>query len=159
MCWLDVVILLPLLIGLVRGLMRGLITELIAILAVVLGFIGARIWAPLFSNWLLTQFTWPEPVAQGVAYALLFLGIAILLNIAGRLLSRLLRAIHLGFLNRLLGAFFGVAKYGIVILAMVFVVNLLDEQFGFMQEDLKKSSICYPYAVKIANDCLSFVRS
>ena len=99
MTWLDIVILLPLLIGLVRGTMRGLITEVIAILAVILGFIGAKIWGQTFSTWLLTQFTWPQPVCDAVAYALLFLGIAIALNIVGRLLSKLLKAINLGWIK------------------------------------------------------------
>ena len=88
MTWLDIVILLPLLIGLVRGTMRGLITEVIAIAAVILGFIGAKLWGQPFSEWLLTQFTWPQPVCDAVAYALLFLGIAIALNIVGRLWTR-----------------------------------------------------------------------
>ena len=113
MTWLDIVILLPLLIGLVRGTMRGLITEVIAILAVILGFIGAKIWGQIFSTWLLTQFTWPQPVCDAVAYALLFLGIAI----------------------------------------------ELDQQFNFIQPELKNPSIIYPEAVKLADKALDYVKN
>ena len=159
MTWLDIVILLPLLIGLVRGTMRGLITEIIAIAAVILGFIGAKIWGKVFSAWLLTQFTWPQPVCDAVAYALLFLGIAIALNIVGRLLSKLLKAIKLAWVNRLLGATFGVIKWGLIILAIVFCVNKLDEQFKFLQPELKKQSIIYPEAVKLADQALDYVKT
>ncbi len=159
MTWLDIVILLPLLIGLVRGTMRGLITEVIAIAAVILGFIGAKLWGQPFSEWLLTQFTWPQPVCDAVAYALLFLGIAIALNIVGRLFSKLLKAIQLGWINRLLGAAFGLAKWTLIVLAIVFCVNKLDAQFKFLQPELKKQSIIYPEAVKLADQALDYVKN
>ena len=159
MTWLDIVILLPLLIGLVRGTMRGLITEVIAIAAVILGFIGAKIWGKVFSAWLLEQFTWPQPVCDAVAYALLFLGIALALNIAGRLLSKLLKAIKLGWINRALGATFGVLKWAIIVLAVVFCVNKLDQQFNFLQPELKQQSIIYPHAVNLADKALDYVKS
>lgn len=159
MTWLDIVILLPLLIGLVRGTMKGLITEIIAIAAVILGFIGAKIWGKVFSAWLLNQFTWPQPVCDAIAYALLFLGIAVALNIVGRLLSKLLKAIKLAWVNRLLGATFGVIKWGLIVLAIVFCVNKLDEQFKFLQPELKKQSIIYSEAVKLADQALDYVKN
>ena len=107
----------------------------------------------------MTQFTWPQPVCDAVAYALLFLGIAIALNIVGRLLSKLLKAIKLAWVNRLLGATFGVIKWGLIVLAIVFCVNKLDEQFKFLQPELKKQSIIYPEAVKLADQALDYVKT
>lgn len=159
MSWLDIIILLPLLIGLVRGLMKGLITEIIAIAAVVFGFIGAKLWGQAFSAWILTQFTWPQAVCDAVAYALLFLGISIALHFVARLISKLLSAISLGWINRLLGAAFGVAKWSLIVLAIVFCVNKLDMQFHFLQPEVKSSSLLYPYAVKYADKALDYVKS
>ncbi len=150
MSWIDILILLPLLIGLVRGLMRGLVVELAAIVALILGFIGARLWGARFSLWLMAQFAWPEGVCSVVAYALLFVGIALLLNIVARLLSRLFRAIHLGWLNRLLGGVFGVAKWAIVVLLVVLCVHRLDDQFHFIRSDLKQQSVIYNYTTPLA---------
>lgn len=147
MNWLDILLLLPLLVGLVRGLMRGLITEIIAILAIILGVVGARLWATKFSAWLLLQFAWPEAVCHVVAYSLLFLAIAIVLNIMGRLLSKLLRAIQLGFINRLLGGVFGMVKWLVVVLVVVFCINMLDSYFHFLDnsEVVKTSTLYRPF--------------
>ena len=93
MSWLDIIILLPLLIGLIRGLMRGLIVELTAILAIIMGFLGTKLWGASFAVWLSQQFAWPEAVCSVVAYALLFLGITLLLNIVAKLISKLFKAI------------------------------------------------------------------
>jgi len=159
MSWLDIVILLPLLIGLVRGLMKGLVTEIIAIAAVVLGFIGAKLWGQTFSAWMLQQFTWPQPVCDAVAYALLFLAVTLAMNLVGRLISKLLKAIHLGWVNRLLGGVFGAAKWAAIVLALVFCVNKLDTQFHFLQPELKSTSLLYNRAVIYADKALDYVKS
>lgn len=156
MNWLDVLILLPLLIGLVRGLMRGLISEIIAFVVVILGVLGSRFAAPSVSMCLLKWFQWPEGVCDIVAYALIFLAIAILLSIAAKLLTRLLRAIHLGWANRLFGGLFGVLKYGIIVLFAVFIMDKTDEAFHWQEnEPVVKTSILYPHAVKVVGWIIS----
>lgn len=156
MNWLDVVLLLPLLVGLVRGLMRGFISEIIAIVVVILGVVGAKIWAPPVSVWLLTQFAWPQGVCDAVAYTVLFLGIAIVLSIFAKLLTKLMRAIHLGWANRIAGGVFGLAKYGLIVLVAVFVMNKANETFHWLDESpVVKTSVIYPQLVKVTDAILS----
>ena len=152
MSWLDIVILLPLLIGLVRGLMRGFIVELTAILAVVIGFIGTKLWGGIFSVWLSEQFAWPEAVCVVTAYALLFLGITLLLNILAKLLSKLFKAVNLGWLNRLFGAVFGIAKWGVIMLFVVLCVHRLDQQFHYLKDDLKEQSSIYTLVAPLSEE-------
>ncbi|MBO7459068.1 MAG: CvpA family protein [Paludibacteraceae bacterium] len=157
MNWLDVLLLLPLLVGLVRGLMRGLISEIIAIVVVILGVLGAKLWAPAFSKWILVQFAWPQGVCDVVAYTLLFLAIAIVLSILARLLTKFMRAIHLGWANRLLGGLFGIAKYGILVLIVVFVLDKTNEAFHWLDNSpVVKTSVVYPQMVKATHALLSF---
>ena len=152
MSWLDILILLPLLIGLIRGLMKGLIVELTSIVAIIAGFAAARYGSATFASWLIQQFEWSEAASMVVAYAVLFAGIALLLNILARLLSKLFQKIQLGWLNRLLGGLFGTAKWGIVIIALVLCLHNLDKQFGLIKPELRKKSVVYttltPYAEK-----------
>ena len=149
MNWLDVILLLPLLVGLVRGFMRGFISEVIAIVVVILGVIGARLWAPAFSEWLLRQFAWPQGACEVVAYTLIFLAIAILLSIFARLLTRFMRAIHLGWANRLLGGLFGFTKYGLLVLVAVFIVDRTNRSFHYLDNaPIVKQSVIYPIMVQ-----------
>ena len=152
MNWLDVILILPLLLGLVRGLMRGLISEVIAFAVVILGVLGARFGAPEFSLWLLKQFAWPQGVCDIVAYTLVFLAVAILLSITARLLTKFLRAIHLGWANRVLGGVFGTLKYGLLVLIVVFALDRTNQSFHYLDESpVVKTSIVYPHAVKLCN--------
>ena len=150
MTWLDILILLPLLIGLIRGLMKGLIVEVTSIVAIILGFWGAKWWSAAFASWLMQQFEWSETACIVVAYALLFAGIALALNLVARLLSKLFQKIQLGWLNRLLGGIFGTIKWGIVIVVLVLCLHNMDKQFQFIQPELKEKSVVYttltPYA-------------
>ncbi len=147
--WLDVILLLPILAGLVRGLMRGFITEIIAIVVVILGIIGARLWAPQLAEFLLRSFAWPQGVCEAVAYGVLFIAIAILLSIAARLITKFLSAVHLGWANRLMGGIFGMAKYGIIVLVLVFVLDRTNQSFHYLDSSpVVQSSIIYPAMVK-----------
>lgn len=152
MNWLDVLILLPLLVGLVRGLMRGLFSEVIAILVVILGVLGARWGAPSFSAWLLQQWAWPQGVCDVVAYTLIFLAIAILLSLLAKGLTKFMRAIHLGWANRIFGGLFGMCKYGVFVLLAIFIMQKTDEAFHWIDKaEVVKTSVLYPYGVKTVN--------
>ena len=149
MNWLDVLLLLPLLLGLVRGFMRGFISEIIAFVVVILGVIGARLWAKPLSVFLLRSFAWPQGVCDVVAYTLVFLAVAIVLSILAKMLYRFIRAIHLGWANRLLGGAFGFAKYAVLVLIVVFAMDRTNQSFHWLDNSpVVKTSVVYPQMVK-----------
>jgi len=150
-CWLDIIILLPLLYGLIRGLMRGMITELNAVLSLVLGIIGARIWGPALALWIQNTSHWHIQLCSILAYVTIFLAIAIVLNLVGAAFSKLLKAIKLGWVNRLLGGVFGILKWALIVLVLVFVTGQIDKQFQILPNDLKQQSIVYQPALDSAN--------
>lgn len=152
MNWLDVLLLLPLLVGLVRGLMRGLISEIIAFVVVIFGVLGSRLAAPPFSAWLFLQFAWPQEVCDVVAYVLIFLAIAIFLSIVAKALHKFLKAIHLGWANRLCGGLFGLCKYGILVLIIVFAMDRTNASFHWLDKSpVVKTSVVYPQMVKVVD--------
>ena len=132
--------------------MRGLVSEIIAIAVVILGVLGSRIGAQSFSAWLLQQFAWPAEVCDVVAYILIFLTIAIVLSILAKLLHKFLRAIHLGWANRLLGGAFGLCKYGILVLIVVFAMDKTNEHYHWLDNSpVVKTSVVYPQMVKMTH--------
>ncbi|MCR5049669.1 MAG: CvpA family protein [Paludibacteraceae bacterium] len=150
MNWLDVLLLLPLLVGLVRGLMRGLISEIIAILVLIFGVLGARYTGPEFSRWLLHQFAWPQAVCDVVAYTLIFLGIAIVLTIIARGLTKFIRAIHLSWANRVFGGIIGLIKYGLAVLIVIFIMDRTNQAYHWLDDwPVARTSVVYHKMVKI----------
>ncbi|MBR5828291.1 MAG: CvpA family protein [Paludibacteraceae bacterium] len=152
MSWLDIIILFPLLIGLVRGLMRGLVIEVASIAAIVMGYICSRWCGPSFASWLLYAFSWDEATCVVVASAIIFVVVALLLQSLAKLLTNTLKKTAIGWMNRALGGMFGVLKWGVIIFVLVLYTHRLDDQFHFMTEELKESSVVYKKAAPLSEE-------
>ena len=150
MTWLDIIILLPLLLGLVMGIRKGLIIELTGLLSIIVGLVCVRIWGAVATGWLMQQVNWSEAVCGVLAHALLFLAVSISLHLIARLLTKLFKTICLGWLNRLLGGVFGLVKWSLIVLLVVFCIDRLDQQFQILKPELKKQSMIYHHLTPLS---------
>lgn len=116
------------------GAWRGLVSEVLALAAWVVALLTARElapgMAPVFSDWL------KEPALQyAAAFAVIVVAVLVTVALTRLALSRLLRAIGLGPLDRFLGAVFGVARGVLVVLLCVLVggLTMLPQQAWWRQ--------------------------
>ena len=105
------------------GAWRGLVSEVLALAAWVAALLAGRAlapeMAPLFGDWL------KEPALQyAAAFAVIVVAVLMAVALTRLALSKLLRAIGLGPLDRFFGAVFGVARGVIVVLLCVLVGGL-----------------------------------
>lgn len=105
------------------GLWRGVVSELLALAAWIAAFLVARAVATDVAALLTGQIAEPG-VRLAAAYVLVFIGVLLVVAIARLLISLLLKAAGLGFLDRLLGAGFGVLRGVLVVLAAVLVPGM-----------------------------------
>jgi len=108
---LDIAILVLIILLAIRGFSKGLIREVFSIGGVVLGFFLALKFVQNTTHFLGIENT---TLAKVVAFIIVFLAIVIITQIAGALLSRFLRLIFLGFVDRLLGMVLGVLEAMII---------------------------------------------
>ena len=148
---LDLIVLLPILYGLIHGLFKGLILELTSIVVVIVGFIVTKIYAPAVAVWLASVVTWNEQVCRIAAYIILFFGIAIILTLLSKLLTKFIHAISLGFVNRLLGGLVGAAKWALIASVLLNLILMLNCQFAFLQPDALSDSYAVNYIAKLAS--------
>lgn len=109
--------------SIVLGVWRGLVSEVLALAAWVAALLAGRAlapeMAPAFGEWL------KEPALQyAAAFAVVVIAVLVAVALARLALSKLLRAIGLGPLDRFLGAVFGVARGVLVVLLCVLVGGL-----------------------------------
>lgn len=119
------------------GAWRGLASEVLALAAWVAAFLAGRelapAMAPVFGEWL------KEPAWQyAAAFASIVMAVLVAVALARLALSRLLRAIGLGPLDRFLGAVFGVARGVLVVIMCVLIGGLtaLPQQAWWRQARL-----------------------
>jgi len=141
---------------------RGVIRELIALVTWVVGFVAAIEFAGPLAN----IFAWLDmaPVAkQALAFAVILVAVMIVGAVVSRMLSSVVRAIGLGFVDRMLGAAFGVARglLAIVVFALIAGVTALPKrdwwQNSTLGQPLAQAALALkPYLPRAWADRLDF---
>ena len=117
-------ILLVLLIGsMLISLTRGLVKEVISLVSWIVAFYVAINYGEVLEPWL------PHAISGDVlrvivAFVVLFIGTRIVMMFLAKLASLMLRASGLTFMDRFLGALFGLAKGALIALALVLVCGM-----------------------------------
>ncbi|ROR22763.1 membrane protein required for colicin V production [Comamonas sp. BIGb0124] len=117
------------------GAWRGLIFEVLSLAGWVLAFVAAYWWATDLAA-LLPMGDSSAAWRLAAAFVLIFLGVVFVVSLLASLLRKLFTAIGLRPLDRALGAVFGVARAGLLLLALAVAVRLL----GLGQEDWWQSA-------------------
>lgn len=116
------------------GTWRGLISEVLALAAWVAALLAGRAlapeMAPMFGEWV------KELALQyAAAFAVIVVAVLVAIALLRIALSKLLRAVGLGPLDRFLGAVFGIARGGLVVLLCVLIggLTVLPQQAWWRQ--------------------------
>lgn len=119
----DYVVLGAITLSILIGAWRGVVSEILALAAWVVAFLVARDQAAHVATWLAGQIVDPG-IRLAAAFVIVFVGVLILFAVARLLVSRLLGAVGLGSLDRLLGAVFGVLRGLVVVLIGVMLAGM-----------------------------------
>ena len=148
MNYFDIVIGIILIIGLVKGFRNGLVIELAALAALVLGLLGAVYFSDITESYL-SQYLTSDHIGI-IAFVITFVLIVIGVHLLARVLDKLITAVALGPVNRIMGALFSLLKYAFIISVLLAVVNGLERNFKFIPEEQKESSMLYEPIASIA---------
>ena len=123
MSWLDYAVLAVLVISMVWSALRGVVREIISLGGWIIAFLSASMFAgPLSVH--LPQAIPGETLRTLAAFIAIFVFALICSALVGALMSRLVNAVGLGPLDKILGALFGIARGAILVLAAVLAAGL-----------------------------------
>lgn len=143
MNYLDIILIIPLAYGLVQGLRKGLVKEVAGILAVVLGIYLARYFSLSVSQALIELTGWATNICTPLSYAVVFIVVSLSISALSYMLSKIIGAIMLGWLNRLLGAAFGVVKMTLLLSVILNFVALMDQFMPIKDKPVVQQSLLY----------------
>lgn len=110
-------------LSVVLGFWRGVVGEALALAAWVLAFFTARYFAPFVAPVLAERV--PEPGLRiALSWVLVFMAILLVVALLRHVVKLLLKAVGLGWLDRMLGACFGIVRGALVVLFAVLVAGL-----------------------------------
>ncbi|NSW93316.1 MAG: CvpA family protein [Bacteroidales bacterium] len=150
MNWIDFVILILLVLGLFKGFTDGLVKELASLTALVLGIWGAIKFSGLTAEKLYDFFDMTGKYVGILAFLITFGIIVIIIHFVGIVADRFVKAVSLGFLNRLLGMVFGVFKTALLLSILFVVLNAIHAKHPFLPEEKIKQSKFYNPIADIA---------
>jgi membrane protein required for colicin V production len=123
MTWLDYAVIGVFAISLIVGAWRGLVREVVSILGWVIAFLAANLFAGPLGPSMPEAIPSPE-LRVAAAYVAVFVASLILTSLAGMILSKVVKAVGLGGIDRLLGALFGAARGVLILLAAALLAGL-----------------------------------
>jgi membrane protein required for colicin V production len=144
MNYLDIIIAIILFLFGFKGFRKGLIIEVVTLLAFALGIYGAMHFSDFTAEHLQDVMEINPKYLNTIAFVLTFIILVIVVNLIGRAVTNMIKAMNLGFFNKLGGAIFGVAKG--VLLCSIFVMVLNNFQLiGVVKPEVREQSKLYPY--------------
>lgn len=150
MNYIDIILIVPLLWGLYKGFTKGLIIEAASIIALGLAMWGAIKFHDLVSVWMNDTMQWHSKYLPLLAFALIFIGVLLIVFGIAKLIETFVKAIALGFVNKLAGAVFGMLKFGLILSVLVFVLNAVEQSIRVIPAETKQGSLLYEPVGKIA---------
>ena len=150
MNYVDIIIIIPLLWGLYKGFSKGLIIEAATLIAFGLAVWGGVNFHNFLSGWMHDSLGWTSKYVPLVSFAVIFIGILLIVFGIAKLIQRFVKAVSLGFINKLAGAIFGVPKFGLLLSMIIFFLEAINKSVSFIPDSTKKESLLYERVQKIA---------
>ncbi len=140
---LDIIFLIPMVYALYRGFKKGMVHMIASLAALVLGIIGALKLRPVFAALLDSVFNVSPEHMNMIAFAVAFVSIVILVHLAAFLVEKLVKAVALNFVNRLLGMAFGLIVTVFVLSMILWPINEVNAQKQIIKPERIEGSMLY----------------
>ena len=161
MIYIDLIIIVVILYAFIKGFYNGLINEIASFLGLFIGAIISYTFSDNLSEILNSYFEIEPKVLNILSFILLFIITSLCFTIAGKSLTKLIKFISLGTINRLLGGLFSSLKFIIVIVSISMVINYLSEllMIEIIPLDQTNNSKVYPVLIDIGNLILDYLNN
>ena len=142
----DILFLIVLALGAWRGWSNGLLKEVLGLIGVFVGFYVAYLLYEQVGCQLAPRLGTSPSVASIIAFALIWMGVPLLLGLVGSLLTKLLEWVGLEGFNNLGGVLISLIKFWLIlgafanVLSITHLVNEETQQQSILFEPLKQST-------------------
>ncbi len=153
MIYIDLIVIVVLLYAFLKGFSNGLVNELASFLGLLIGAIISYSFSDDLSKIIDDYVEIDGQILNILSFVLLFILTSFLFTIAGKYMTKLIKYISLGTINRLLGGIFSSLKFLIIIVSISMVINYFSELLAIeiIPSDQKNKSTVYPILISIGD--------
>ena len=139
----DIIISVLLIVGFIGGLRDGLVKQVAGLTGLICGlFIGREFYVSV-GEWMTSAFGLSVRTAHITAFVLILVLVPLLFNLLGWFVSKMLSAIKLGWINRLLGGVVGVLKFAIFVGVAIVGIEFFDQSNTVVSKEQREASVLY----------------
>ena len=159
MIYIDLIIIVIILYAFIRGFSNGFVNEIASFLGLFVGAILSYTFSDDLSKIIDNYIEIDIKFLNIISFVLLFIVTSLSFTIAGKSLTKLIKYISLGTINRILGGVFSSLKFIIVIVSISMVINYLSDLFmiEIIPNDEVNNSKIYPVLLRIGDLLLELV--
>ena len=155
----DIILLICFVPAVVNGIRKGFISQVISIVSIIAGVWVSYEFSTIVAEWIGQYIQASENALHLVAFALIMVGVFLLLALLARLIESLVNFVMLGWLNKLLGVVFALIKSGLIIGLVIMAFNSLNNNFHLVNEQLLADSTLYTPLKDIAYTVFPYLKS
>lgn len=143
---LDLFVAIALIFGIYKGAKEGLFVSIAAFISLLIGVIAALKFSNVMKDYLYSDLGWDSSFLPLIAFLLTFFLAVLGVKFIAKLITRLLQAVYLGFLNRIFGAVFQILVVVLLVCLALSIfdrVNAIYPMFTKQELDLSHSYVVY----------------
>ena len=161
MIYIDLIVIVVLLYAFLKGFANGLVNELASFLGLLIGAIISYSFSDDLSKIIDDYVEIDEQILNILSFIILFISTSVLFTFAGKSLTKLIKYISLGTINRLLGGIFSSLKFLIIIVSISMVINYFSELLAIeiIPSDQANKSTVYPILISIGDLLLEILNN
>jgi membrane protein required for colicin V production len=119
----DWILLAVLGLSLLLGLWRGIVQEVLSLAGWVVAFYVSQLYAPLAAAWLPMEGS-SQMLRYAAGFVVVFIAVLVATVLVSWVVKKLVSAVGLGLLDRLLGSIFGLMRGVVILLAATVIVGM-----------------------------------
>ena len=151
MSYLDIFLGLIIAWGAYNGFSKGLVKELASVLGIVIGIYFAKNFHPFLDLKLKPIFESEADFISILSSLIIFLLTIMIFKIIAKLLTKFLKLVALGLLNRIVGAVFGIIKSTLLLCIIIFIFSKINNITATIENATLNQSFLYTNIEKINN--------
>ena len=146
----DIVVLILLGVAAVTGFFKGLITMLTSLVAILLGAWLTMKFSYITGGFLQAHFNFDGQYVTVASFVITFLIVVVGVHLLGRTIGSLVKAIALGWADKILGVVFSVLRSAFIISAIVSARNSFGPSSSLFSDEMKQESVLFNKITPIA---------
>jgi membrane protein required for colicin V production len=139
--FIDVVVLIVVVLALIKGFSKGLIMALFSTLALIIGLAAAVKFSTVAAPAISKSLGIDGQFLPIISFLAIFIGVILLIRLAGKAIEKTLETASIGFINR--GA--GAILYLVLYLAITSILFFYIEKMGFLGQEVMEASVTWDW--------------